>query len=77
MDFCKAIAARMFTSELCKIINFQATQIFNMSADLHNLQYDPYNGILFSDLKNNVEIYIEYEEVTNPLNEMHKLLNSI
>lgn len=48
-----------------------------MAADLRNLQYDPYNGILFSDLKNDVEIYIEYEGVTNPLNAMHKLLNSI
>lgn len=47
-----------------------------MAANL-TTQYVPCNGILFSHLKNNVEINTEYEQVTNPLNEMHKLLNSI
>lgn len=54
MDVCKDTSTRMFISELFIIVKLEATPKFNILARLSNLQYIPYNGILFSYLTNDV-----------------------
>lgn len=58
MDVCKAIATRMFVSGLFVVMKIRSNPV-NIAADLNNLKYIAYTGLLFSYFKNYMKMNTE------------------